>query len=57
MSQTSSRAGSRPGFRPVTDRFELSRHIEVACRDSSNLVADRFTAGLQPARELVADQL
>ena len=27
------------------------------CRDSSNLVADRFAAGLGPARELVCDLL
>ena len=27
------------------------------CRDSSNLVPDRFAAGLRPARELVCDML
>jgi len=35
---------SRSVFRPVADRFELSQ-------DSSNLVADRFVAGMRPARE------
>jgi len=24
------RPGRRPGFRPVTDRFELSRHVQIA---------------------------
>jgi len=24
------RPGRRPGFWPVTDRFELSRHVEIA---------------------------
>jgi len=39
-------AGRRPGFRPVAERFELSRHV-----------ADRFAAGLRPPRELVYDLL
>jgi len=53
-SVTSSRAGHRPGFQAIITYLvsELSPHV-----DSSNLVADRFTAGLRPAGELVADQL
>jgi len=35
----------RTGLRPGSSRFELSRHVEIA-RTCSNLVADRFAAGL-----------
>ena len=35
----------RTGLRPRSSRFELSRHAEIA-RTCSNLVADRFAAGL-----------
>jgi len=51
-SQTSSEAGRRPGFRPVADRFELSRHLEIArtwSQTGSQLVA--------PARELIRELL
>jgi len=51
---SSSLAGLRPpGFRPVADRFAAIS----TCRDSSNLVLDRFAAGLRPASQLVCDQL
>ena len=49
-SQTSSQAGRRPGFRPVADRFELSRHVEVARTWSQTSSSSR--AGLRPASEL-----
>jgi len=44
-------AGRRPGFRPVADRFELSRHVEIAptvevartwLQTGSQLVCDQF---------------
>jgi len=42
-SATSSPAGRKPGFRSVADRFELSRHVEIArtwSQTGSQLVCD-----------------
>jgi len=44
----------RTGLRPVSSRFELSRHIEID-RTCSNLVADRFEAEFHYAI-LIADR-
>jgi len=49
ISETKRRPGRKPGFRPVADRFELSRHVD---RDSLNLSALLST---QESRKLVAD--
>jgi len=48
---SSPRAGRRPGFRPVADKFELSRHVEIARTWSQ---PGSLAAGLRPARELLA---
>jgi len=47
---SSSLAGRRPVRELVAD---LVSDLPQTCRDSSNLVADRFAAGLRPARELL----
>jgi len=56
MSATISRGSRRPGFRHVADRFELTRHVEIARtwpQTSSQLVCDQL-ASWSPASELLA---
>ena len=50
---SSSRAGRRPGFRPVADRFKLSRHVEIArtwSQTGSQLVCDQLATCIAPDR-------
>jgi len=55
MSATSSRAGRRPGFRPVVDRFELSRHVQIArtwSQTGSQLICDLLATWIAPDRTI-----
>jgi len=67
-SRAGSRAGLRSASEQVCDCDQLAswsqtwfptccRQVRAVstCRDSSNLVADRFAAGVRPARELVRE--
>ena len=52
----------RPGFRPVADRFQLSRHVEIArtwSQTGSQLVCDQTSslAGVRPTSELLASRI
>jgi len=50
---SSSRAGRRPGFRPVVDKFELSRHVEIArtwSQTGSQLVCELLASWIAPNR-------
>ena len=54
-SRASSTAGRRPGFRPVADRFELSRHIEIAPSGSQTGSQTSLRAGQRNGNQIIAN--